>query len=267
MSNDKLPMVFQVFALLVDADNTSVDLFPQIMQRAEAWGTITIRRVYGNQETMLSQKWKDLCLHYALQPIPHIGISGAKNATDIALTVDAMDLLWLYKETITSFCLVTGDQDFTALVLRLRSQGCKVYCIGKPSKAEALAKVCTEFLSVEQLPASVTPPHQKAKSAQAPATSQKKTQPTKTETGKSHLDPALTQLLIRAAAKIMEEKEVEWVSLPHLGSCLKQLNSKFQAKTYGYKSLPQLIKSRTDLFESRPQGKHLEVRLKGRNTG
>jgi uncharacterized LabA/DUF88 family protein len=126
------------YSLLVDADNTSVDLFPQIMQKIEAWGTMTIRRVYGNQETLLSQKWKDLCLHYALQPIPHIGISGAKNATDIALTVDAMDVLWLYKETITSFCLVTGDQDFTALVLRLRSQGCKVYCIGKPSKAEAL---------------------------------------------------------------------------------------------------------------------------------
>lgn len=267
MRNDKLPMPYQAFALLVDADNTSVDLFPQMMQKAEAWGTMTIRRVYGNQETLLSQKWKDLCLHYALQPIPHIGISGAKNATDIALTVDAMDLLWLYKESLLSFCLVTGDQDFTALVLRLRSQGCKVYCIGKPSKAEALAKVCTEFLSVEQLGAAVAPAPKIAKPAQIPTTSQKKAQPKKTETGKSHLDPALTQLLTRAAAKIMEEKEVEWISLPHLGSCLKQLNSKFQAKTYGHKSLPELIKSRTDLFESRPQGKHLEVRLKGRNTG
>lgn len=266
MRNDTRATPGQAFALLVDADNTSADLFPQIMHKVEAWGTITIRRVYGNQETLLGQKWKELCLHYALQPILHLGISGAKNATDIALTVDAMDLLWLYKETLTSFCLVTGDQDFTALVLRLRNQGCKVYCIGKPSKAEALAKVCTEFLSVEHMSVPVAPLQQTAP-AQATVKAQKKAQPTKTETKKSHLDPVLTQLLTQAAEKIMEDKHVEWVSLPHLGSCLKQLNTKFQAKTYGYKSLPELIKSRTDLFESRPQGKHLEVRLKERKIG
>jgi uncharacterized protein (TIGR00288 family) len=132
-----------VFALLIDADNTSIDLFPQMMQHIANWGTVTIRQVYGNHETLLSPKWKEACLQYALQPLVHVGISGAKNATDIALTVGAMDLL--YKEDIASFCLVTGDQDFTALVLRLRSQGCQVYCIGRPSKAEALAKVCTEL--------------------------------------------------------------------------------------------------------------------------
>jgi hypothetical protein len=115
------------FALLIDADNTSVELFPTIMKQVETWGSVTLRRAYGNQETLLGQKWKDLCLLYALQPMVHIGISGVKNATDIALTVDAMDLL--HTQAIRCFCLVTGDQDFTALVLRLRSYGCQVYCI------------------------------------------------------------------------------------------------------------------------------------------
>lgn len=68
MSNDKPPMQYQTFALLIDADNTSIDLFPRIIQQVEVWGTVTIRRVYGNQETLLGQKWKDLCLRYALQP-------------------------------------------------------------------------------------------------------------------------------------------------------------------------------------------------------
>lgn len=142
-----------------------------------------------------------------------------------------MDLLWLYRETIAGFCLVTGDQDFTALVLRLRNQGSKVYCIGKPSKAEALAKVCTEFLLVEQLSVPVAYPLQKKMSAQKPAKPEKKVWQTKTDANKSHLDPALTRLLTQAATKIMEEKSVEWVSLPHLGSCLKQLDAGFSSSS------------------------------------
>src|SRR6266704_704248 len=167
----------------------------------------------------------------------------------------------LYKENIPSFCLVTGDQDFTALVLRLRNQGCQVYCIGRPSKSDALAKVCTAFISVEQFSASVVPTPKQVKTAQ------KKSQPAKVPANKSHRDPALTELLTQAVGKIMLEKKLEWVSLPRLGSCLKQLNPQFQAKTYGHKSLPELIKTCTDLFEIRPQGNHLEVRLKARNTG
>jgi uncharacterized LabA/DUF88 family protein len=222
------------FALLIDADNTSVELFPTIMKQVETWGNVTLRRAYGNQETLLGQKWKDLCLLYALQPMVHIGISGVKNATDIALTVDAMDLL--HTQAIRVFCLVTGDQDFTALVLRLRSYGCQVYCIGKPSKADALAKVCTDFVPVEgqvSLPAK-----------------------------KSLLDSALTLLLLQAMEELMKEKQLEWVPVPHLGSRLKRLDGTYTAKAYGYKSTPALCQARTDLFETRLSGGHLEVRLK-----
>jgi hypothetical protein len=177
MSHDPLlPTPYQMFALLIDADNTSVDLFPQMMHYIEVWGTMTIRRVYGNQETLLSHKWKELCLRYALQPMLHLGRPGAKNATDIALTVDAMDLLWLCNESMLSFCLLTGGQDVTALVLRLRNQGCHVYYIGKLSKAEALAKACITFLSIEQLEPAGTPAKKIAIPAQAQATSHKKTQ-------------------------------------------------------------------------------------------
>jgi uncharacterized protein (TIGR00288 family) len=228
------PPLFPSFALLIDADNTSVELFPTMMKQVETWGSVTLRRVYGNQETLLSQKWKELCLLYALQPMVHIGISGVKNATDIALTVDAMDLL--HTQSIRRFCLVTGDQDFTALVLRLRSYGCQVYCIGKPSKADALAKVCTDFVPVE-LPSS--PPAKK-----------------------SPLDSTLTLLLTQAMEELIQEKQLEWVPVPHLGSRLKRLDGTYTAKAYGYKSTPALCQARTDLFETRPGGSHLEVRLR-----
>lgn len=222
------------FALLIDADNTSIELFPTIMKQVETWGSVTLRRVYGNQETLLGQKWKDLCLLYALQPMVHIGISGVKNATDIALTVDAMDLL--HTQAIRRFCLVTGDQDFTALVLRLRSYGCQVYCIGKPSKADALAKVSTDFIPVET--------------------------PSLSPVKKSPLDATLTFLLIQAMEEFIKEKQLEWVPVPHLGSRLKRLDGTYTAKAYGYKSTPALCQARTDLFETRPRDGHLEVRLK-----
>ncbi len=250
-------------ALLIDADNTPADYFPQIMKKIEAWGKVTIRQLYGNQESLLNQKWKNVCLHYALQPIPHIGISGAKNATDIALTVGAMDLL--YKESVTGFCLVTGDQDFTALVLRLRSQGCQVYCIGRPTKAEALAKVCTEFISIAQLTtgeASSSPKNELLKSKFVKLETPKIKDSVQAPTSELHLNPAVTQLLTQAAHKIVTEKKLEWISLAYLGSCLKELDPHFRAQAYGQKNLPALIKTRTDLFDVRQQGVHLEVRLK-----
>lgn len=241
-----------------------------MMQQVENWGMITIRRVYGNEETLRGQRWKELCLTYALQPIPHIGISGAKNATDIALTVDAMDLLWHYRADKPHFCLITGDQDFTALVLRLRNQGCNVYCIGRTTKAEALAKVCTQFLPIEHVSTPIILPlqeeqHLQSTHIQKPLPVSKKEPPQTKKTKKSQkeeLDATLTKLLRQTAEKIRAEKKVEWIALSHFGSKLKQLHGQFQAKTYGYKNLHELIESQTDLFEKRQLGMHLELRLK-----
>jgi len=262
------------FALLIDADNTAVESLPKILQKAESWGTLTLRRAYGNQETLFGQKWKDLCLQYALQPMPHLEISGIKNATDIALAVDAMDLL--HTQAMRKFCLVTGDQGFTALVLRLRNYGCLVYCIGKPSKANALARVCTDFFPMEQIsePAisAEMPSNQpitvvqktKVKSvppAQKTKTIPKQSPPKKQAANKSPLDSTLTLLLTRAATDLIREKKLEWIPVALLGGRLHQIDAKFAAKTYGKKSLPDLCKARTDLFENRPKGNHLEVRF------
>jgi hypothetical protein len=263
------------FALLVDADNTAVESFPEIVQKAETWGILTLRRVYGNQETLVGQKWKDLCLRYALQPMLHLEISGVKNATDIALVVDAIDLF--HTQAIRRFCLVTGDQGFTALILRLRSHGCQVYCIGKSSKANALARVCTDFFPLENIGESAlsveTPLVQPEASAQktkaksvlpVPKTKPKtkQPQPKKQAGNKPLFDSALTVLLTQAATDLVREKKLEWIPMALLGGRLHQIDAKFTAKTYGQKSLPELCKARTDLFESRPKGNHLEVRLK-----
>jgi hypothetical protein len=190
-------------------------------------------------------------------------------ATDIALTVDAIDLLWLHRADQPHFCLITGDQDFTAFVLRLRSQGCNVYCIGKTSKAEALAKVCTHFLPLQDAKrdqALLQKPLQKVETEQAaePPPDEKTPQAKNTKQPQSQLDPKLIKLLTDTIEKLSAEKQIEWISIPLLGSRLKQLDAQFQAKTYGYKTLPALIESQANFFEHRRQGVHLEVRLKKR---
>ncbi len=226
------------------------------MQQIELWGKPTLRWVYGNQSTLQSQKWKEWCLRYALQPVHHIALNGAKNATDIALTVQAVDLSWQYKSSIVSFCLVTGDQDFTALVLRLRSQGCNVYCIGKPTKSEALAKVCTEFISTDQFAGASAP---KTPSTEIPS---KKAPTSEMSPQKKKRDPQLTELLTQAAQNMLRDKKLEWVTTSRLAGALKLLHPAFQAKTYGFKNLPELLQTCTDIFEIRKPGDHLEVRLK-----
>jgi len=241
-------------ALLIDADNTPPDMFPYIMKRVARLGKVTIRRVYGNTETLISPKWKKVCLRYALQPVHHVGVSGVKNATDIALTVDAMDIL--YKEGITKFCLITGDQDFTALILRLRSGGHEVFCIGRPSKSESLTKACTEFISLEQLAPPISVLKKIAKAVQ------KELHLTTSDAKKPHTDAALIKLLQVATKKVMDKKHVECVLVSQLGSSLKQLDPQFTAKTYGQKSLPELVKTRTDIFDVRNEGNQLAVRLK-----
>jgi uncharacterized LabA/DUF88 family protein len=286
------------FAFLIDADNTGVESFPEIVKKAETLGIPTLRRAYGNQEALLGQKWKDLCLQYAVQPMAHLGISGVKNATDIALAVDAMDLF--HTQAIRQFCLVTGDQDFTALVLRLRSYGCQVYGIGKPSKA--LAKVCTAFFPLEDLlesisgaketpakaptlakktptkastPAKETPAKAptptkastpaKKPPTEAPTPAKKTSGPSKTKANaakKSVNDPDLTSLLTQAMTDVIRETNLEWILAARLGNHIKSLDLQFDTKTYGQKNLQSLCKARPDLFEWRTKGTHLEVRLK-----
>lgn len=269
------------FAFLIDVDNTGVEAFPNIVKKAETLGIPTLRRAYGNQEALFGQKWKDLCLQYAVQPMAHLGISGVKNATDIALAVDAMDLF--HTQAIRQFCLVTGDQDFTALVLRLRSYGCQVYGIGKPSKA--LAKVCTAFFPLEDLLESITGAQETPAKAPTPAkktptkaskpakktptkapTPAKKTQsPSKTKANaakKLVSDPDLTSLLTQAMTDVMRETNLEWILAARLGNRIKSLGLQFDTKMYGQKNLQSLCKARPDLFEWRTKGTHLEVRLK-----
>ena len=137
-------------ALLIDGDNIACDLVGPILIEAGKFGGVVIRRVYGNWAQPSMQRWKEVSQFYSIQQMHHVEVNAyQKNATDIALVVDAMDLL--YKDHIDHFCIVTSDSDYTPLAERLRSEGCFVLGIGRTTTSPSFSRACTTFLTTEQL--------------------------------------------------------------------------------------------------------------------
>src|SRR5712692_1718133 len=147
-----------VVALLIDGENISPDVIAHVLVEAGKFGGVTIRRLYGTITSPNMRRWKEAMTHYARQGMHQTQTAPGKNAADIALAVDAMDLF--YREHMTRFCLVASDSDYTPLVLRLRTAGCIIIGIGEPKTPISLVKACTVFISTDQL----TPSSSRAKS-------------------------------------------------------------------------------------------------------
>lgn len=254
------PSLVAPVALLIDGDNISPDLIAHILVEAGKFGGVTIRRVYGNWGSPSMQPWKNVTTHYALQQVHPTQAATGKNAADIALVIDAMDLL--YRDYIEHFCLVTSDSDYTALVLRLCTAGCMVVGIGRPTTPIALMRACTVFVSTDQLVPTASPPKPAAASS---VTSESASSSPSATTTKVKVNTELTTLLTDAYREAAKGKETEWVLISRLGLGLKKLHPAFSTKSYGYKDLSSLVQAHTDLFEARKQnskGEQLEVRLR-----
>ncbi len=143
------PAPIAPIAVLIDGDNISSDLIAPILAEAGKFGGVTIRRVYGNWAVSSMHGWQQIAGHYGLEQRHHEQVALGKNAADIALVIDAMDLL--YRGDVNHFCLATSDSDYTPLVRRLRAAGCIVIGIGKPPTPSSLRQACTFFISTEQL--------------------------------------------------------------------------------------------------------------------
>ncbi len=249
-------------ALLIDGDTIPTDLVAPILAEAGKFGGVIIRRVYGNWTSPAMHVWRNAALHYALQPVHVSPTVMGKNAADIALVIDAMDLL--HRDHIERFCLVTGDSDYTALALRLRAAGALVIGIGKPTTPTALMRACTVFLSTQELLPAPSPA-KAAPLAASPQPAERASSSPLAATGKEPALADLVTLLADAYQEAAQGKQAEWVLISRLGVGLKKLAPDFQTKSYGYKDLSSLVLARTDLFENRRQnskGKQLEVRLR-----
>ena len=139
----------RAIAMLIDGDNAQPDLIADILAAAAKYGNVTTRRIYGDWTTQQKSGWRSILTSNAIQPIQQFSNVPSKNSADIALVIDAMDLL--HAGTVQGFCIVSSDSDFTRLATRIREQGLFVMAIGKKDTPEAFKNACDAFVNVEEL--------------------------------------------------------------------------------------------------------------------
>jgi len=201
-------------AVLIDADNATSGLTSELMAEIAKYGTPTIKRAYGDWTTPNLAGWRDELLRHAIQPIQQFAFTRRKNATDSALIIDAMDLL--YADNVEGFAIVSSDSDFTRLVTRLRESGKTVYGLGRRDTPDAFVKACDRFIYLELLGAEPAEPARPR-------------------------SPDLERLL-RAA--ISGTAKVDgWALLSSVGHYLSASNPGFDVREYGYAKLGELVRA------------------------
>ncbi len=222
-------------AMLIDGDNAQPSLFGEMIAEAGKYGLVTFRRIYGDWTTTNMKSWKEILNIHAIQPIQQFRYTTGKNATDSALIINAMDIL--YEGVVNGFCLVSSDSDYTRLATRIREKGFFVMGIGQRSTPRAFVNACEIFVYTENL------------SPEA-GTSKLSLPPTQKEVAEEGSPDPLP--LIKNAFD-MSVQEDGWAFLGTVGGRLRQLDPSFDTRTYGYKQLSQLIRSYASEFEVREE--------------
>ena len=213
----------QKIALFIDADNAPANKFEEVLSEVAKYGVVTIRKAYGNWKKPAIKPWEDLLLEYAIQPIQQYDLTKGKNASDIALVIDAMDVM--YTKNIDVMCFVSSDCDFTPMVTRALAEGKVVLGFGERKAPTAFVNACSKFLYLDQ-PSEQT------------STQQRRPKSLKSNTKLINL--------LRQAIEATEE-ENGWAALGPVGAHISNKTS-FDTRNYGYKNLSSLIKA-IDLFE------------------
>jgi uncharacterized LabA/DUF88 family protein len=226
-------------AVLIDGDNAQPSLIDKILAESSRYGTLTIRRTYGDWTTANMGGWKESLQSYAIQPIQQFRYTIGKNATDSAMIIDAMDLL--YSGVVDGFCLVSSDSDYTRLATRIREKGFFVMGIGQKKTPRAFVSACDVFVYTENLMPRPKPVQRRVSQKQVPA-HEKEPEP-------SVQDP--TPLLKQAFDIAVQEDG--WAFLGTLGHHLRQLDPGFDARTYGHSQLSTLVRANTKLFDIREE--------------
>ncbi len=219
----------QKFAVLIDGDNAQASLLPQILAEVSKVGLITIKRIYGDWTTTNMNQWKESLHKHAIQPEQQFRYTTGKNATDSAMIIDAMDLL--YSNDVQGFCIVSSDSDYTRLATRIREDGLLVIGVGEKKTPEAFVNACNQFIYSENLTVTQEPKKKGIKR-------QKKK-------GSQDIGDPLP-LLIQGFE--MAAKEDEWTYLATMGNSLRQLDPAFDPRTYGHQKLQSLLKDYPDTF-------------------
>lgn len=226
-------------ALLIDGDNAQASLLGEMLAEASKYGLLTIRRVYGDWTEPQLKSWKQVLHTYAIQPVQQFRYTVGKNATDSAMIIDAMDIL--YTAGVDGFCLVSSDSDYTRLATRIREKNLFVMGIGKQNTPRPFVDACDVFVYTENLVVGA------ASEGSLPVQETPNVAKTKSEGDK------LQKNLIRLSTTAYESAAPNggWVKLSAMGNKLRQLDPAFDPRTYGHRQLSHLVQAHPELFEIR----------------
>jgi uncharacterized LabA/DUF88 family protein len=215
-------------AVLIDADNAQPSIVDGLLVEIANYGTASVKRIYGDWTGPSLKGWKEVLLQHSIQPMQQFAYTKGKNATDSAMIIDAMDLL--YTSHFNGFCIVTSDSDFTKLASRIRESGLLVYGFGEQKTPSAFVSACDKFIYTEVL---------RAKTDESEAIVKKSSNELKQDT-------KLVNLLRNAVEASSDESG--WAQLGPVGSNIAKQSSEFDPRNYGYGKLGELVTS-TKLFD------------------
>ncbi|CAN1212155.1 hypothetical protein TUMEXPCC7403_18255 [Tumidithrix helvetica PCC 7403] len=261
-------------AVLIDADNASAKLIEPLLKEIAKYGTAHIKRIYGDWTTERLSGWKEKLTNLAIQPIQQFAYTANKNAIDIALVIDAMDLL--HTQKIDGFCIVSSDSDFTRLAIRIRESGFFVYGFGKKQTPIAFVSACDKFIYTEIFdgsestdlkttiiaPLTTIPAKQSITPNSNGKTNLQNNQSSNLQNNQNQKITKELLKLLRSSYDLLS-KENDWVDLGKLKLKLTQLAPSFNIKNYGCKNLSALVKA-SGLFEIKAAKDKLpfQIRLK-----
>jgi len=215
-------------AVLIDADNAQPSIIDSLLAEIANYGTASVKRIYGDWTGPGLKGWKEVLLQHSIQPMQQFAYTKGKNATDSAMIIDAMDLL--YTGNFNGFCIVSSDSDFTKLASRIREAGLLVYGFGEKKTPAAFVSACDKFIYTEVLRAKTDESKQIAKKSSS-ALKQ---------------DAKLVNLLRNAVEASSDESG--WAHLAPVGSNIAKQSPDFDPRNYGYSKLGELV-SATTLFD------------------
>lgn len=223
------------YAVLIDAENASYTIAKPLFEEIAKLGDASIRRIYGDFSNARLSGWAKVLTEFAIIPQQNFAMTAGKNASDISLAIDGMDIL--HSDRVDGFCLVTSDSDFTRLAARIREQGLMVYGFGEQKTPASLRKSCHKFFYTENL--SGTDEHGE----------------------KSPLQPPTKAIPLLKRAVEATADDDGWANLSEVGSLLLKESSDFDSRNYGFPRLSVLVQ-KTGFFEIRTEGKTLSIRVK-----
>jgi uncharacterized LabA/DUF88 family protein len=244
-------------AVLIDGDNIPSAYVKEMMEEIAKYGNPTIKRIYGDWTNPRLGKWKNVLLENAITPVQQYGYTQGKNATDSAMIIDAMDIL--YSGKVSGFCIVSSDSDFTRLATRLREAGMQVFGIGEKKTPNPFIVACDKFIYIEIL-------KNQTEADTVDVTTAK-------PVSKSEVDK-ITSKDLRLMATTIEDLADDdgWAFLGDVGSLLQKKQPNFDSRNYGFQKLTPLISS-IPLFEierredSKGRKKLIYVKIKEKQNG